>query len=144
MDFLLARLWSALPRSRYDHCPPCTHAHRCKTLKTCVVHHFSKAAPEKIEYAINRFRNEVLRVFGVLEIQLSGKYADEPREYLAGNGKGKYSIADIKTWPWVKGWERSGFTKDEMSAFPHVLKWIDRIAERPAVQRGIGEAYNKK
>ncbi|KAK4561017.1 hypothetical protein LTR86_004972 [Recurvomyces mirabilis] len=109
------------------------------------VNHFSRAAPEKIEYAINRFKNETLRVYGVLEIQLSGKYTgDGPREYLAGNGKGKYSVADIKTWPWVKGWERTGFTKQEMDAFPNLLKWIDRIAERPAVQRGIGEAYNMK
>lgn len=60
------------------------------------VNHFSRAAPEKIPYAINRFRNETLRVYGVLEIQLSGKYTGEPREYLAGKGKGKYSIADMK------------------------------------------------
>lgn len=85
--------------------------------------------------------HRTLRVFGVLEIHLSGKYTGEPREYLAGNGKGKYSVADVKTWPWVKNWEKSGFTKDEVSAFPHLLKWIDRIAERPVVQRGIGEAY---
>lgn len=39
------------------------------------------------------------------------------------------------------GEERTGFTKEEVSAFPHLLKWIDRIAERPAVQRGIGTAY---
>ena len=52
---------------------------------------------ERID-AINRFKNETLRVYGVLEIHLSGKYTDEPREYLAGFGKGKYSIADIKTW----------------------------------------------
>jgi len=107
------------------------------------VNHFSRAAPEKIPYAINRFKNETLRVIGVLEIQLSGKYADEPRDFLAGKGKGKYSVADMKTWPWVKGWERTGFSKEEMDAFPHVLKWIDRIAERPAVKRGIGEAYNQ-
>ncbi|KAF2168931.1 hypothetical protein M409DRAFT_65275 [Zasmidium cellare ATCC 36951] len=105
------------------------------------VNHFSRAAPEKIPYAITRFKNETLRVYGVLEIHLSGKYTGEPREYLAGHGKGKYSVADIKTWPWVKGWERTGFTKEEVSAFPHLLKWIDRIAERPAVQRGIGDAY---
>ncbi|KAF2209842.1 hypothetical protein CERZMDRAFT_113596 [Cercospora zeae-maydis SCOH1-5] len=108
------------------------------------VNHFTRAAPEKLPYAITRFRNETLRVFGVLEIHLSGKFTNEPREYLAGNGKGKYSVADVKTWPWVKNWERSGFTKEEVEAFPHLLKWIDRIAERPAVQRGIGEAYNKK
>lgn len=48
--------------------------------------------------AIERFKKEVLRVFGVLEIQLSGKFSGEPREYLAGKGKGKYSVADIGTW----------------------------------------------
>ena len=81
----------------------------------------------------------------MLEIRLSGKFTGEPREYLAGAGKGKYSVADIKAWPWVKGWERSGFEKEkDMDAFPHVLKWIDRIAEREAVKKGIGEAYNLK
>ncbi|KAG9784538.1 hypothetical protein ABEF95_014185 [Exophiala dermatitidis] len=105
------------------------------------VNHFTRAAPEKIPYAINRYKNETLRVYGVLEIRLSGKYTGEPRDYLAGKGKGKYSVADIKTWPWVKGWERSGFTAEDMKPFPHLLKWIDRIAARPAVQRGIGEKY---
>jgi glutathione S-transferase len=80
----------------------------------------------------------------VLEIRLSGKFTGLPREYLAGKGKGKYSVSDIGTWPWVKGWERTGFTKEEMEAFPHLLKWIDRIAARPAVQKGIGEKYNQK
>ena len=74
--------------------------------------------------AIERFRNETLRVYGVLEIQLSGKYTGEPRDYLAGNGKGKYSVADIGTWPWVKGWEFSGFSKEDMEPFPHLLKWV--------------------
>ncbi|KAL8923883.1 MAG: hypothetical protein Q9208_004319 [Pyrenodesmia sp. 3 TL-2023] len=105
------------------------------------VNHFSKFAKEKIPYAIERFRNETLRVYGVLEIRLSGKYTGEPREYLAGKGKGKYSVADIGTWPWVKGWEFSGFSQDDMKPFPHLMKWIDRIAERPAVQRGIGDEY---
>ena len=50
----------------------------------------------------------------------------------------------IKTWPWVKNWERSGFSKEEMNEFPHLLKWIDRIAERPAAQRGIGDDYALK
>lgn len=141
------------------------------------VNHFTRAAPEKIPYAIERFKKETLRVYGVLEIQLSGKYAADgkPREYLAGEGKGKYSVADIKTWPWVKGWERSGFTEEDVKPFPHLRQWvsssccfrrsflsffldfielwlisiflptqIDRIAARPAVQRGIGEDYVKK
>jgi glutathione S-transferase len=103
--------------------------------------HFGKFAKEKIPYAIDRFHNETLRVYGVLEIRLSGKYTGEPREYLAGKGKGKYSVADIGTWAWVKGYEFSGFSKEEMQAFPHLLQWIERIAARPAVQRGIGEKY---
>ena len=105
--------------------------------------HFAKFAKEKIPYAIDRFHNETLRVYGVLEIRLSGKYTGEPRDYLAGKGKGKYSVADIGTWPWVKMWDFSGFTKEEMNEFPHLLKWIDRIAARPAVKIGTGEKYTK-
>jgi len=108
------------------------------------VNHFKRAAPEKIPYAIKRYSDETLRVYGVLEIRLSGKYTGEPREYLAGKGKGKYSVADIGTWPWVKNWERSGFTKEEVSGFPHLLKWIDRIAAREAVKTGTGEKYSNK
>jgi glutathione S-transferase len=88
-----------------------------------------------------RFHNESLRVFGVLEIRLSGKYTGEQRDYLAGNGKGRYSIADIGTWPWVKGHGRN-WSAEEMSAFPNVLKWIDRIAEREAVKTGSGPKYS--
>ena len=80
----------------------------------------------------------------MLEIHLSGKYTGSPRDYLAGNGKGKYSIADIGTWPWVKGWEFAGFTKKEISEFPHLLKWIERIASREAVKKGTGERYALK
>jgi glutathione S-transferase len=91
--------------------------------------------------AIDRFRKETYRIFGVLELQLSGKYTGQPKEYLAGNGKGKYSASDIGTWAWVKNWPGSGYTEEEMKEFPHLLKWIGRIAERPAVKRGIGEKY---
>lgn len=62
---------------------------------------------------------------------------------LEGHANCCNSIADMKTWPWVKGFEKSGFTEDEMKPFPHLKQWIDRIAQRPAVQRGIGEAYTK-
>ncbi|MCJ1395116.1 hypothetical protein MMC18_007997 [Xylographa bjoerkii] len=106
------------------------------------MNHFNKFAKDKIPYAIERFKNETLRVYGVLEIQLSGKFTGEPKEYLAGNGKGKYSVADIGTYPWVKAWEFSGFSKEDMEPFPHLLKWIDRIAARPAVKKGCGEKYN--
>lgn len=82
----------------------------------------------------------------MLELQLSGKYsnAGQPKEYLAGNGKGKFTVADIGTWPWVKNYKLSSFTDEEFEAFPHLKKWIARVAERPAVQRGIGEKYVKK
>ena len=80
----------------------------------------------------------------MLELRLSGKYTGQPREYLAGAGAGKYSVADIGTWPWVKGYAYSGFSDDEMKAFPHLLKYIDRIAARDAVKRGIGEKYQAK
>lgn len=91
--------------------------------------------------AINRFRKETYRVFSVLELQLSGVYTGQVKEYLAGSGKGKYSLADIGTWAWVKNWPSSGFTDEEMRQFPQLLKWIERIAERLAVKRGIGEKY---
>ncbi|KAJ6257435.1 hypothetical protein Dda_7219 [Drechslerella dactyloides] len=107
------------------------------------VNHFFKFAPEMIHYPQERFKNETLRVFGVIEIHLSGKYTGQPRQYLAGNGSGKYSVADIGTWSWVKGWGFSGAFRDEdMKTFPHLLEWINRIAERPAVIRGIGDDYN--
>ena len=91
--------------------------------------------------AIDRFRKETLRNFGVLEIHLSGKFTGTPRHYLAGHGVGKYSVADIGTWPWVKGWNFAGFNEQEMEAFPHLMAWIDRIDKREAVKRGTGEAY---
>lgn len=81
-------------------------------------------------------------MLGVLEIHLSGKYTNEPRDYLAGNGKGKYSIADMGTWPWIKELKSEAW-HEEFDLFPHLLKYIDRIAERPAVQRGIGKDYQQ-
>ena len=52
------------------------------------------------------------------------------RDYLAGD----YSIADIATWPWVK---LHGWAGVEIDDLPHLQRWIDRIAERPAVQKGL-------
>ncbi|ATZ57422.1 hypothetical protein BCIN_15g00060 [Botrytis cinerea B05.10] len=102
---------------------------------------FFSRAEEQSNFAIDRFRKETYRVYGVLELQLSGKYTGQPKEFLAGKDKGKYSIADIGTWAWVKNWPGSGFTEEEMKEFPSLLQWIERIAERPAVKRGIGEKY---
>lgn len=105
--------------------------------------HFNKAAKEKIPYAIKRYHDEVFRTLGVLEIRLSGKYTGEPREYLAGKGKGKYSIADIGTWPWVKNYKMV-LTDEEIASLPHFVKYVDRIAEREAVKTGISDKYATK
>jgi len=85
---------------------------------------FLRYAPEKIPYAIDRYQREVSRLFGVLERELS------QHEYIAGND---YSIADISLWPWVHGHDWSGVSLDGL---PHLDKWVERIAARPAVQRG--------
>ncbi|KAH7082049.1 glutathione S-transferas-like protein [Paraphoma chrysanthemicola] len=102
---------------------------------------FFTRAKEQSTFAIDRFRKETYRVFDVLELRLAGRFTGKARDFLVGTGKGKYSVSDIGAWAWVKGWKRSGFTIEEMQNFPHVLRWIDRIAERPAVKRGIGEKY---
>ncbi len=87
--------------------------------------HFNNYAPEKIPYAMERYAKEVQRLHRVLEKRLS----EAP--YLAG---GEYSIADIATFPWLRFPERRGVNLDD---FPHVKRWHDAIASRPAVQRGV-------
>lgn len=82
-----------------------------------------------------------MRVLGVLEIHLSGKYTGQQRDYLAGKDKGKYSIADIGTWPWVQHLKDDLFTDEQRKELPHVLQWIARIGERSAVKIGVGEKY---
>ena len=87
--------------------------------------HFHNYAPEKLPYAIERYSNEVRRLYGVLEKRL----AQAP--YLAGEA---YSIADIATFPWARGPERRGI---EPGTFPAVERWLAAIDARPAVQRGM-------
>jgi GST-like protein len=88
-------------------------------------HHFRIYAPEKIEYAVNRYTNEAKRIYGVIDKQLS------QHPYLAGN---EYTIADIATFPWLRSWKNQGI---ELSDFPHLKAWFDMISERPAVQRCV-------
>jgi GST-like protein len=87
--------------------------------------HFHHYAPEKLPYAMQRYANEVTRLHRVLDKRLS------EAEWLAG---GEYSIADIATFPWLRFPERRGI---DLAAFPHVKRWFDAIAARPAVQRGV-------
>jgi len=88
-------------------------------------HHFRIYAPEKIDYAINRYTREAGRLYGVLERQLEG------RAYVVGD---EYTIADMAILPWTRSRRNQGV---EMSAFPNVARWIDRLQARPAVQRGL-------
>jgi len=88
-------------------------------------HHFRIYAPEKIEYAVNRYSNEARRLYGVMDKQLG------VTRFLAGND---YSIADIATFPWTRSWKNQGIELDE---FPNVKRWFDEIAARPAVIRGV-------
>ena len=88
-------------------------------------HHFLQYAPEKIEYAMNRYRNEARRLYGVLDRQLKAS------EWLAC---GEYSIADMATMPWTRNPERQGVDIEE---FAHVKRWRDKILARPAVKRAV-------
>ncbi|HWI81406.1 glutathione binding-like protein [Ramlibacter sp.] len=88
-------------------------------------HHFRMYAPEKIDYAIDRYTNEARRLYGVIDRRL----ARSP--YLGGR---EYSIADIATFPWLRSWENQGIVLDE---YPHLKAWFEQIAARPAVQRGV-------
>jgi len=87
--------------------------------------HFRNAAPEKISYAIERYTNESRRLFNVLDKRLAAN------PYLAGD----YSIADIATYPWVVAALKA--QPEQLDTRPHLKRWIDALAARPAVQKGM-------
>ncbi|WP_019515965.1 glutathione-dependent disulfide-bond oxidoreductase [Sphingomonas sp. Mn802worker] len=93
--------------------------------------HFYAYAPTKIEYAIDRYAMEVKRQLDVLDRRLGES------EYIAG---ADYTIADMAIWPWygalVKGLVYDAGTFLQVHEYKNVLRWTDRIAERPAVKRG--------
>jgi GST-like protein len=86
--------------------------------------HFRNYAPEKLQYAIDRYVNETRRLYGVADTRL-GK-----TPYLAGEA---YTIADIACYGWMRGWERQEVPIEE---YPNVKRWLDEIGARPAVQSG--------
>ena len=92
---------------------------------------FFRYFPEKIAPAIDRYQNEVKRLLGVLD----GRLKDH--EYLAGD----YSIADIANWSWVRTHNWSGVAIDGL---PHLKRWLDTIAMRPAAQKGITVPFEIK
>jgi GST-like protein len=89
------------------------------------VHHFLRAAKEKVPYGIERYGKEARRLYGVLNGRLGG------RDYLAG---GEVSIADFATLPWVF---RHDWQQIDLGEFPNVKRWYDRMMARPALQRGM-------
>lgn len=86
--------------------------------------HFVRSAPEKIPYAIDRYRKEIERLFSVMDRRLG------ERPYLAG----EYSIADIACFPWAHAWKTLDQT---ITQFPHIERWLDAVGSRPAVIRGM-------
>jgi GST-like protein len=86
--------------------------------------HFRKYATTNVPYAIERYTAEVARLYNVLEKQLSG------RDYIAGD----YSIADIACFPWIR---RAQDLAQNLSDYPNIKSWFERIAARPAVLRGL-------
>lgn len=90
--------------------------------------HFFRYAPTKIQYGIDRYQNETRRLYSVLETRL------QERDFLAGRDKGKYSIADISTFTWVRWAPWAGI---ELDRFPKLKEWAERIEGRKAVMRGL-------
>jgi GST-like protein len=86
-------------------------------------HHFVQYAPEQLPYAIDRYVKETSRLYGVLN-----KHLSDGREYICGD----YSIADMASYPWVVPHERQ---RQDMSQFPHLSSWFERIGNRPATQK---------
>ena len=86
--------------------------------------HFRRYAPEMITYAVARYTDEVNRLFGVMNARLTD------REFLAG----RYSIADIASFGWVKLAARMG---QDLAVFPHLKRWFETISARPAVKRAL-------
>lgn len=91
------------------------------------VHHFVKYNKGKSEYAEERYSKEGHRLYRVLNTRLEG------RDFIAGTGRGEYTVADMACWPWISRFE---WQEIDLADYPNVRDWYVRIAERPAVQKG--------
>ena len=94
-------------------------------------HHFRQYAPEQVPYAINRYTNEVNRLYGVMNKRLAD------RDFLAGD----YSIADMACIGWIRPYERQG---QDLNDFPHLKRWFETMMARPAVERGMALGVEKR
>jgi GST-like protein len=94
-------------------------------------HHFRQYAPEKIQYAIDRYTNEAARLYNVVDRRLGQS------PYLADD----YSIADMAVFPWLRLYERQG---QKLEDYPNLKRWFEAINARPAVQRGLAVLSEKR
>ncbi|GAB4058126.1 glutathione binding-like protein [Uliginosibacterium sediminicola] len=94
-------------------------------------HHFVQYAPEKLPYAMERYIKETARLYAVLDKHLAG------RDFIAGEGAGEYSIADMASYPWIVPHERQ---QQNLADFPNLKRWFEAIAARPATQRAYARA----
>jgi GST-like protein len=99
-------------------------------------HHFLRYAPSMdppsdLPYAKDRYRNEVGRLYSVLNLRLAG------RDFVAG----AYSIADMAIWPWANGWQNQ---QQDIERFPNMKAWLARMWDRPAVQAGRAVAADRR
>ncbi|KAL3453804.1 glutathione S-transferase [Aspergillus insuetus] len=88
--------------------------------------HFSRYAPERIEYGVNRYVNETRRLYSVLDKHLS----ESKSGYLVGD---HITIADISHWGWVAA---AGWAGIDIEEFPHLKAWEERLAAREGVEKG--------
>ncbi|WP_374509157.1 glutathione S-transferase family protein [Niveibacterium sp.] len=88
-------------------------------------HHFLRFAPEAVPYAMKRYSDEARRLYSVMEGRLA------QHEWLAAD---TYTIADIAAFPWI---DRHDYQQIDLADYPKVQAWHARIAQRPAVQRGM-------
>ena len=86
-------------------------------------HHFLHFNPGKSDYAEERFRSEVARLYGVLDRRLEGL------DYICND----YSIVDMACWPWVSRYE---WQQVNLTDYPNVRSWYQRLLARDAVQKG--------
>ncbi len=93
-------------------------------------HHFNAYAPERIQYAMDRYTNEAGRLYNVLDKRL------DQREYVAGD----YSIADMAIFPWCRLHRRQ---RQRIEDFPNVKRWFDTVAARPAVAVDMAKLEDK-
>jgi len=95
-------------------------------------HHFRIYAPQKIDYAIDRYTKEANRLYGVMDRRLAAS------PFIACD---EYTIADIAIFPWLRSYKNQGV---HLEAYPNVKRWFDAIAARPAVQRGLAVLADRR